>query len=159
MKRCFVTAILLASSYLAVLFFLGSTGARCHFSPDSLEHRAQREILLFGKEIPLFRASYEYHQHELTAFLIAQEYWTPQKTTSPRWIPVFHWNEMWKDGYSSLHIMLFRKQDEWIEWTKKNPKQASTFWPDVLQVLRSGDAAAAAELLYKQSYSEAKSSG
>src|SRR5437773_1199890 len=103
MKRLFWILLILVCGYVAALFLLGSSGGRGYFSPDSLEYRSQSEVLLSGTNLPLFWSPYRYHKNELVEFLTNKGYWKPIERISPRWIFLFQWNHMWRDGESTFH--------------------------------------------------------
>jgi hypothetical protein len=123
---------------VAVVFASGSRG---FFSPDTLETRTQRELLLPMTELPLFRSRYEVHRYKLVDYLVAKGYWAPNAAATPRWLPVFHYNEQWRDGHSNFHSQSSwtMKSQQWIDWSEENPEVASELWPRVLAVLRSGN--------------------
>ena len=147
MKRFFRPLVLLFCGCIAALVLLGSAGGRAFFSPDTLEYRSQSETLIRGTKLPIFRSLYAYHKHDLVEFLISKGYWEPREAESPRWILLFQWNHMWRDGESTLHRCLFWKKAHWMEWSTKYPERAAQLWPRVLDLLRSADEDKVAELL------------
>lgn len=138
--------IVVAGSVMAIIL-VRCSGGRGFFSPDTLEYRSQTEILCPGIEVPLFRGSFRYHDHELVRFLIDKGYWRARKVDSPRWLSLFHCNRMWRDGESTFHRQFFWRKSDWIDWTNKNPNEAALFWPRVLELLRLDDEERAVELL------------
>lgn len=154
-KRIFWGSLILICGFVAAFFLLGSSGGRGFFSPDTLEYRSQSEVLCLGTEIPLIRGSFEYHEHELVKFLVNKGYWQPKEVDQPRWIALFHWNHMWRDGESSFHRQFFWKKTQWVDWTNKNPEEAAQFWPRILELLRAGDEVQAVEMLYEVRYRDA----
>ncbi|MBM4072802.1 MAG: hypothetical protein FJ271_28325 [Planctomycetes bacterium] len=155
MKRLLWGMLILACGYVAALLLLGSSGGRGFFSPDTLEYRSQSEILCRGTELPLFRGPSKYHEHELVKFLVDKGYWQAREVNSAQWIFLFQWNHMWRDGESSFHRQFFWKKAHWIEWTDKNPEEASRFWPRILEMLRGDNEEKAVEMLYEKQYGAA----
>lgn len=124
---------------LLSLFVSPSRGGRGFFCPSTLETRTQSEYLLWG--IPVYRSHFRYRHDDVTAYLIAKGYWSPQTTESDQWIPTFHWNEQWRDGESSLERALFWRDEFWSNWSEENPEMAADLWPRVLRLLRENDRA------------------
>jgi hypothetical protein len=131
--REFLVVVAIAPCIL-YLFVSPSRGGRGFFSPSTLETKTQSEYLIWGA--PIYRSRFEFRHDDITAYLIAKGYWSPQTTGSDRWIPTFHWNEQWRDGESSLERELFWRDEFWINWSNENPKVAVEFWPRVLELLR-----------------------
>ena len=133
--------LLLVSAIFVVAIFLlcvnWSDGGRGFFSPDTLDCRTQSEMLFPGTKIPIYRSTYDYHRYELVEYLIAEGYWSPVETTSPRWFATFHWNRQWRDGTSDFHRAFGWRSEEWIQWTKDHPEIAAKLWPVVLDALRT----------------------
>ncbi len=155
LKRLIWGLLILIGGYVAALLLLGSSGRRGFFSPDTLEYRSQSEVLCRGTSVPLFRGPFEYHEHELVKFLVDKGYWQPKKIDSHRWIFLFQWNDMWRDGESSFHRQFFWKKAHWIEWTNKNPEGAARFWLRILELLRGDNEEKAVEMLYEVQYGAA----
>jgi hypothetical protein len=155
LKRLIWGLLIVFGGYVAALLLLGSSGGRGFFSPDTLKYRSQAEVLCRGTKLPLFRWPFEYHEHELVKFLVDKGYWQPKEVGSPRWIFLFQWNHMWRDGESSFHRQFFWKKAHWIEWTNKNPEEAARFWPSILELLRGGNEDKVVEMLYVAQYGDA----
>lgn len=119
------------------LFVSPSRGGRGFFSPSTLETKTQSEYLICG--VPIYRSNFDVRQDDITTYLIAKGYWSPQAAESDRWIPTFHWNEQWRDGESSLQRALFWRHEFWINWSEENPEMAAELWPRVLRLLREND--------------------
>src|SRR5262245_23429699 len=78
-----VAVALIFSVYLLAYVF--GQGSRGDFSPDTLERRTQRELLLPMLEVPIYRSGYYYNRYGLVDFLVAEGYWTPNDVDEPRW--------------------------------------------------------------------------
>src|SRR5262245_29715665 len=145
--------------FFVVAYLLSPATSKGYFSPDSLEFRTQSDLRFFGTDVSWFRSPYKYHNQRLVDFLIGKGYWKPSESTSARrWIFLFHSSEMWRDGENWLHRSLFWKSDFWIEWSIKHPDTAAQFWPNILELLRSGDETPAVELLLAYAEPEVVSS-
>jgi len=112
-------------------------GARGEFSPDTLQCRSQREWLLLPfTDVAVYRSSYDYYQNDLTRYLVDRGSWSPREAAAPRWIPLYHYNPQWRDGWSMLQHQVFKNHVRWIEWTEGNPEIAAVIWPHMLTILR-----------------------
>ncbi|HEY3394529.1 MAG TPA: hypothetical protein VGK58_17595 [Lacipirellulaceae bacterium] len=118
---------------------LWGRGARASFSPDTLDYRTQRELLLPLIGVPIYRSRYRVHRNNLAQFLIDNNYWSPQQTDSPRWILANHWNDQWKDGFTGFHREFTSQKQFWIAWSKAHPERAAEFWPELLSLIRKSD--------------------
>lgn len=147
MKRILVILAIVVLSLLAAFYLLGYPGGMAWFSPDTLQVRTQSERLLILVNLPLYRSAYEYRSHELADYLVKNEYWRPRTVDSPRWLILWHWNKLWRDGDSYLYISCFGRAHFWTDWTERNPKKARRLWPQVLEWLRDGDVNRAVEEL------------
>ncbi len=117
-----------------------ASGGRGFFSPDTLEWKAQSEILLPLTETPIYRSFYRTHRSQLVNYLITKGYWSTRNTDNPRWVFMYRWNEQWRDGDSELHRqMTSHRGQRWVEWSDSHPDLAAVLWPRVLSELR-GDA-------------------
>lgn len=126
----------LAAVYLVSWeFSMGSIG---YFSPDTLETHSQRKILIPGSKVPIYRSFPELHRYALVSYLIEHGYWTPRPPTKPL-MPLYRWNQQWKDGHSDIVRQFDWKADDWIEWTQQNEATADVLWPTVLELLRSDE--------------------
>lgn len=148
-KRLLKILAILATVYLAIYFLFGSKGGRGFFSPETLQSRSQSEILFAPPGIPLYRSAYDYHQLEMVKFLIDEGYWKPIETAEPRWIVLFHWNEMWRDGYSDFYRQFISSKHYWMEWSKTHPQEAAKFWPRVLELLREDNQEQVMEMMFE----------
>ncbi len=128
--------VCIALLVLASAFMFGA-GSRCEFSPDTLQARTQSEYLLPIIEKPIFHGPWSTWRWPLADYLVANHYWSPLENNDPRWLFVYQFNRQWRDGDSPLHRELVLRKDNWIQWTKDNPKLARHMWPRLLQQLRS----------------------
>lgn len=127
--------VLVAVYLVSWEFGRGSLG---YFSPDTLETHSQREILIPGSEVPIYRSFPQVHRYKLVSYLIEHGYWTPRPLTKPL-MPLYRWNRQWKDGHTDIVRQFSWKSDDWIEWTQQNEAMADVLWPNVLTLLRSDD--------------------
>jgi hypothetical protein len=125
------------AAYVAGLAF--GRGGRAFFSPDSLDNRTQSEILLPLTELPLYRSRYVYYRYPLTDYLVSKGYWSARATDSPQWVSMFHWNEQWRDGYSTFHREFASRGGEWIKWSDAHPDIAGDLWGRVLRMMRDDE--------------------
>lgn len=132
------TIALVGAGLVSLVSIKFGKGARCFFSPDTLEFRYQSEYLVPLLLVPLYRSRYTYAEepNELVTFLVEEGYWEPRQVDDPRWICVFHWNHQWRDGYGQMYRHFCRSPELLIEWSRENPELAAVMWPKVLAVLR-----------------------
>jgi hypothetical protein len=113
-------------------------GGRLFFSPDTLQSKSQSELLLPPTSIPVYRSGYTYSQYPLVAYLISKGYWKPSESGPARWLPMGQWNDMWRDGESTLFRALTRRTDLLTQWSEDHPDIAAAMWPYVLEQIRNG---------------------
>ena len=123
------------TALLAGCYFSISGGGIGHFSPDTLQSSAQRELFFLHCRAMAMPA--RYHQMPLVTYLIEKGYWKPQDAGNPHWTLSFEWQAGQHDGESRLHRELAWYHEAWIEWSDQHPEIAKELWPLVLHILRS----------------------
>lgn len=132
---CLVLAILLLL-YLVCAIYAG--GARIYFSPQTLQYKVQDEICLLGTDIPLYRSLGSYGTYEIVDVLVEYGYWQPISAhTVEDWILINHWNYQWNDGHNDFVKLLLWRQENWINWTDRNPELARLFWGKIQELMRT----------------------
>ncbi len=120
-----------------VLLACSSVGVQSWFSPDTLEGRCQAIHLVWGIQLPVFCSPVSPRDYRLVDFLVSEGYWRPRVVEHPRWFFLSHQNPQWRDGVFDLYKQFTWRADDWIAWTKENPRTAECFWPYLLEVMRS----------------------
>jgi hypothetical protein len=122
---------------LGLVVLTSQRGGIADFSPDTLETRSRSERTIFGTGIPIYRSEYDTQHYRIPKFLIDEGFVTPQPNETNLWIPLFHCNESWKDGYSALHYAIGRNPERVMDWSLKNRACAELYWSEGFELLRS----------------------
>ena len=121
--------------FSGVLLLSSQRGGLGYFSPYTLEYEVQSEYTIGGTGgVPLFRSFRKPIYNEFIEMLKDDGFVAPQ-SANHRWETVFHWNDSWRDGYSSLYYIFHRERA--MTWSRNNPECATIFWHRVFQLLRS----------------------
>lgn len=136
MKRHWKILLGVVAVLMLIALLTGTRGGISSFSPQTLEFKTQSEYTILGGAIPLWRSRPAKHRNETIDYLIEREFVSPQAGPA-RWQSYYHWNEAWRDGYSSLYYVLREGNDRIIKWSDGHPELARVYWTEGFKLLRS----------------------
>ncbi len=117
-------------------FGLVTRGGKHEFSPQTLEVRNYRQMLLLER-FPIYESPYEYSTPASLRFLIDEGYVTPDTNKKSKWIMLHHW---YADLIFASPSLMLMDEERVTIWSQANPARARHCWPKLFALLRSKDA-------------------